>query len=64
MTFAPSAHHHSGDPRQPDSAGRICVNDESVPSSGCRIKIGGEINICTEFLLLLMGLFSNAISNS
>jgi hypothetical protein len=34
MTFAPSAHHHSGDPRQPDSAGGICVNDESVHSSG------------------------------
>src|ERR1039458_7458856 len=34
MTFAPSAHHHSGDPRQPDSAGGICVNHESVHSSG------------------------------
>src|SRR5258707_12805976 len=34
MTFAPSAHQHSGDPRQPDSAGGICVNHESVHSSG------------------------------
>src|SRR3989442_15498788 len=34
MTFPPSAHHHSGDPRQPDSAGGICVDHESVHSSG------------------------------
>src|SRR2546425_2343920 len=48
MTFAPSPQHHSGDPRQPDSAGGICVDHESVHSSGNTKSFGSALRMTKE----------------